>query len=84
MDEKLLYALRALSALGHLKRSGLFDGLKGLISDLQSQLTLDLPDKADGTPWTDAEIHEAAEAARHTFQQTLDRTASAQGDGSGD
>lgn len=45
------------------------DAMKRLTAALQPLL----PEKADGTAYTDEELHAAAEEARKPFQEVLDR-----------
>lgn len=55
--------INAISALLSLKTDHTFDHLKGSITALVEQLRPTLPEKLDGTSWTDADVQAAKEAA---------------------
>lgn len=74
MNAQLYLTLFQLAAAGvRVAASPELADLRQHIEDLRSKLNAKLPQKPDGTPWTDAEIVEIADQARIGFIETLIR-----------
>lgn len=67
MDEKVIAAIQLLMAAYAFQRTVDLGPLKDAVDALIAQLTPTLPAKADGTPWTEADVAAAAEAARQPW-----------------
>ena len=63
MNPAIVAALNAISALASLKADHTFDRLKDDIDAFRAKITATLPEKIDGSDWTDAEVQAAKEAA---------------------
>ena len=72
--------VNAIAALLALKADHTFDNMKDHVDVLIEKLRPTLPEKLDGTAWTDADVQAAKEAADLPWH-LLKAVASAQGDG---
>lgn len=82
MDKNLLlFLLNALTALTVLQESGLAAELEADIAALRAKLREKVAPKADGTPYTDADVRAAAADVRLILDELDRRHAAPQGDG---
>lgn len=77
----VLLAASAISALLKLRDQDQFATLKGDVNALVAQLTSGLPKNADGTPYTDAQIHAIAAQAHAAWADVALRAQAAQAGG---
>jgi hypothetical protein len=62
-----------IASIAHALEDGGVQNFKATVSQLVEQLKPVLPENADGTPFSDDQIHEAAIEARKPFQNVIDR-----------